>query len=183
LFASLYRTLGTIIMNKIAETEYNKIRNDPWIKELIDEWLIPEINKSDSERFKKKQALMKLNKDLLDELQKKAENIRSCLVNESELSKILGIDPIRVECGIAIIKQYYKDTVEDRRASSKKPIFSVLYIIFNSLADMGLGQTQQVDFIYNLYKENNFENYATANENIKKALQDRIRKDQEKAMK
>ena len=164
-------------MKKLTETEYNNIRNDPWIKELIDEWLIPEINKSDSERLKKKQALMKLNKDLLDELQKKAENIRSCLVNES------GIDPIRVECGIAIIKEYYKDTVEDRRASPKKPIFSVLYIIFNRLADMGLGQTQQVDFIYNLYKENNFENYATANENVKKALQDRIRKDQEKAMK
>jgi len=53
LFASLYRTLGTIIMNEITETEYNKIRNDPWIKELIDEWLIPEINKSDSERLKK----------------------------------------------------------------------------------------------------------------------------------
>jgi hypothetical protein len=40
-------------MNEITETEYNKIRNDPWIKELIDEWLIPEINKSDSERLKK----------------------------------------------------------------------------------------------------------------------------------
>ena len=49
---------------------------------------------------------------------------------------------------------------------------------------MGLGQTKQVDFIYTLYKENNFENYATAkNKDVKKALRDRIRKDQEKAVK
>jgi len=49
---------------------------------------------------------------------------------------------------------------------------------------MGLGQTRQVNFINTLYKENNFENYATANnEIIKKALWERIRKDQERALK
>jgi len=168
---------------KLTKSEYNKIRNDPWIKELIDEWLIPQINKSDSERLKDKQASMKWDQELSNELLKKAENIRSSLVNEPELSRILGIDPIKVERKIAIIKEYYKTTVENRRASPKKPIFSVLIFIFNRLADMGLGQTQQVDFIYTLYKENNFENYATTNEDVKKALRDRIRKDQEKAMK
>ena len=168
---------------KLTKSEYNKIRNDPWIKELIDEWLIPQINKSDSERLKDKQASMKWDQELSNELLKKAENIRSSLVNEPELSRILGIDPIKVEHGIAIIRKYYKSTVENRRASPKKPIFSVLILIFNRLADMGLGQTKQVDFIYTLYKENNFENYATTNEDVKKALRDRIRKDQEKAMK
>jgi len=169
---------------KLTKSEYNKIRNDPWIKELIDEWLIPQINKSDSERLKNKQALMKRDQELSNELLKKAENIRSSLVNDPELSRILGIDPIKVERGITIIRKYYKSTVENRRASSKKPIFSVLYIIFNILADMGLGQTKQVDFIYTLYKENNFENYATVkNKDVKKALRDRIRKVQEKAMK
>ena len=169
---------------KLTKSEYNKIRNDPWIKELIDEWLIPQINKSDSERLKNKQALMKRDQELSNELLKKAENIRSSLVNDPELSRILGIDPIKVERGITIIRKYYKSTVENRRASSKKPIFSVLYIIFNILADMGLGQTKQVDFIYTLYKENNFENYATSNdEDVIKGLRDRIRKDQEKAMK
>jgi|TARA_B100000315_G_scaffold65920_1_gene59844 hypothetical protein len=168
---------------KLTKSEYNKIRNDPWIKELIDEWLIPQINKSDSERLKDKQASMKWDQELSNELLKKAENIRSSLVNEPELSRILGIDPIKVERKIAIIKEYYKTTVENRRASPKKPIFSVLILIFNRLADMGLGQTKQVDFIYTLYKENNFENYATTNEDVKKALRDRIRKDQEKAMK
>ena len=169
---------------KLIKSEYNKIRNDPWIKELIDEWLIPQINKSDSERLKNKQALMKRDQELSNELLKNAENIRSSLVNDPELSRILGIDPIKVERGITIIRKYYKSTVENRRASSKKPIFSFLYIIFNILADMGLGQTKQVDFIYTLYKENNFENYATVkNKDVKKALRDRIRKVQEKAMK
>ena len=168
---------------KLTKSEYNKIRNDPWIKELIDEWLIPQINKSDSERLKDKQASMKWDQELSNELLKKAENIRSSLVNDPELSRILGIDPIKVEHGIAIIRKYCKSTVENRRASPKKPIFSVLILIFNRLADMGFGQTKQVDFIYTLYKENNFENYATTNEDVKKALRDRIRKDQEKAMK
>ena len=168
---------------KLTKSEYNKIRNDPWIKELIDEWLIPQINKSDSIRLQDKRSLMKQDKELLDELIKKAKGIRSSLVNEPELSRILGIDPIKIDNGLTILRQYYKSTVENRRASPKKPIFSVLILIFNRLADMGLGQTKQVDFIYTLYKENNFENYATTNEDVKKALRDRIRKDQEKAMK
>ena len=94
---------------KLTKSEYNKIRNDPWIKELIDEWLIPQINKSDSERLINKQALMKRDQELSNELLKKAENIRSSLVNEPELSRILGIDPIKVERGITIIRKYYTE--------------------------------------------------------------------------
>ena len=168
---------------KLSESEYNKIRNDPWIKDLIDEWLIPLIIKSDSERLKDKKTQMKRDQNWLNELLKNAKNIQTILLDDPELSRILGIELIKVEHGLTNLKKYYKYRVRDRRASPKKAIFSVLILIFNTLADMGLGQTKQIDFIYRIYEENNFENYATANENVKKALQDRIRKDQEKAVK
>ena len=99
-------------------------------------------------------------------------------------SKIeIDITKSKVEDRLTILMNY-KDRLKGERASTKREIFYILKIIFNTLADMGLGQTKQIDFIYRIYEENNFENYATAkNEDVKKALRERIRKDQEKAVK
>ena len=169
---------------KLSESEYNKIRNDPWIKDLIDEWLIPLIIKSDSERLKDKKTQMKRDQNWLNELLKNAKNIQTILLDDPELSRFLEIDitKSKVEDRLTILMNY-KDRLKGERASTKKEIFYILKIIFNTLADMGLGQTKQIDFIYRIYKENNYENYDTADGDQEKALRERIRKDQEDAMK
>ena len=169
---------------KFSKSEYNKIKNDPRISLWIDDWLIPIISISDSERLIINQSARKRNQESISEWIKSVKKIQTILLDDPELSRFLEIDitKSKVEDRLTILMNY-KDRLKGERASTKKEIFYILKIIFNTLADMGLGQTKQVDFIYTLYKENNFENYATANENVKKALQDRIRKDQEKAMK
>ena len=169
---------------KFSKSEYNKIKNDPRISLWIDDWLIPIISISDSERLIINQSARKRNQESISEWIKSVKNIQTILLDDPELSRFLEIDitKSKVEDRLTILMNY-KDRLKGERASTKKEIFYILKIIFNTLADMGLGQTKQIDFIYRIYEENNFENYATANENVKKALQDRIRKDQEKAVK
>ena len=170
---------------KLSKSEYNKIKNDPRISLWIDDWLIPIISISDSERLIINQSARKRNQESISEWIKSVKKIQTILLDDPELSRFLEIDitKSKVEDRLTILMNY-KDRLKGERASTKKEIFYILKIIFNTLADMGLGQTKQIDFIYRIYEENNFENYATAkNEDVKKALRERIRKDQEKAVK
>jgi len=170
---------------KFSKSEYNKIKNDPRISLWIDDWLIPIISISDSERLIINQSARKRNQESISEWIKSVKKIQTILLDDPELSRFLEIDitKSKVEDRLTILMNY-KDRLKGQRASTKKEIFYILRIIFNTLADMGLGQTKQIDFIYRIYEENNFENYATAkNEDVKKALRERIRKDQEKAVK
>ena len=161
---------------KLSKSEYNKIKNDPRISLWIDDWLIPLINMSGTDRLIINQAAIKRDQEYLSESIKNVKKLRSILINDPGLSRLLGIDPTNSRFE-GILTHFLKqnDHFKGKRSSQKKEIFFVLKIIFNYLADMGLGQTKQVDFIYTLYKENNFENYATAkNKDVKKALRDRI---------
>ena len=170
---------------KLSKSEYNKIKNDPRISLWIDDWLIPIISISDSERLIINQSARKRNQESISEWIKSVKKIQTILLDDPELSRFLEIDitKSKVEDRLTFLMNY-KDRLKGQRASTKKEIFYILRIIFNTLADMGLGQTKQIDFIYRIYEENNFENYATAkNEDVKKALRERIRKDQEKAVK
>tara|TARA_B100000809_G_C15041120_1_gene495541 strand:+ start:319 stop:843 length:525 start_codon:yes stop_codon:yes gene_type:complete len=170
---------------KFSKSEYNKIKNDPRISLWIDDWLIPIISISDSERLIINQSARKRNQESISEWIKSVKKIQTILLDDPELSRFLEIDitKSKVEDRLTFLMNY-KDRLKGQRASTKKEIFYILRIIFNTLADMGLGQTKQIDFIYRIYEENNFENYATAkNEDVKKALRERIRKDQEKAVK
>ena len=170
---------------KLSESEYNKIKNDPRISLWIDDWLIPIISISDSERLIINQSARKRNQESISEWIRSVKNIQTILLDDPELSRFLEIDitKSKVEDRLTFLMNY-KDRLKGQRASTKKEIFYILRIIFNTLADMGLGQTKQIDFIYRIYEENNFENYSTAkNKDVKNALRERIRKDQEKAVK
>ncbi len=169
---------------KFSKSEYNKIKNDPRISLWIDDWLIPIISISDSERLIINQSARKRNQESISEWIKSVKKIQTILLDDPELSRFLEIDitKSKVEDRLTFLMNY-KDRLKGQRASTKKEIFYILRIIFNTLADMGLGQTKQIDFIYRIYKENNYENYDTADGDQEKALRERIRKDQEAAMK
>ena len=170
---------------KLLESEYKELRNDPRIKEWIDDWLINLINTSSSERMEANRSSIRFNKKSLDAMVEKINSIRSMLTEDPELFEWLsiGIDRSNIDEKLSWLKEF-QEQKNNQRASSKKGIFHVLWIIFNSLDEMGWGQTKQIDFIFRIYKENKYENYADAkDDNQIKALRERIRKDQEKAVK
>ena len=169
---------------ELTEQEYKKIRNDPIIKSIIDDELIPLITKSNSKRLIDNQASKKRTEAWENEWIKNGERIQSILEHDPLQSQWFGIDIIKevLVARLTFLKRH-RDWLKNRRASPKKEIFLLLMPIFYSLAEMGLGQTKQIDFIYRMYKENNYENYDTADGDQEKALRERIRKDQEAAMK
>ena len=160
-----------------------EIKNSPSIKPLL-ELLIPFLSMTIEKRLESDQEYRKRQKKWLEEYISDADQVWSVLANNKNLSEYLGINPTEIPKKIKPFKDYIRYEFKKKRASTKKRMFEILKPIFLNLTDMGLGQTRQVNFINTLYKENNYENYATANnEIIKKALWERIRKDQERALK
>lgn len=114
-------------------------------------------------------------------------SIRS-FYEDKKLTRIWGTNREILASWLRVEEEFYQE-LKKTRSGKLKPFEHEFFRLFWALEDMGFGQTKQIQCIYDLFVEFNFEDYGKETYEEKKDLligepeqKDRIRKIQEKAM-
>ena len=150
-----------------AKKDYQNIRSDREIAAAL-EMLEIILSKSESE-------LLKYSKEILDSNKKQFKDWKNILTNNPQLVTSLGIGDKLVEI------EKINDDLQNKRASSTKPIKEIKKSLFWRMEDLSYKPIQQQKFIYDIYAENGFDAYAANKDSPYKPLLDRIEQDQKKA--
>ena len=141
------------MQTRITDMEFQHIRNLPRIKPVLDS-MIPFIEMRSEERLKFSQAtreyIIKRNSDLIEKL----ESIRG----DKELCQLLSIDSKHLDW-VVRFHQSELNHLKKQRSSPLGRNYLYLWHIFEELERMGYGQSKQVNFVYRLFFEYNFEDY------------------------
>jgi len=162
----------------MTDEEYKRLKNDSYIKPYID-LLVPLLRMSDDDRLERNRKIMDIHKSIIKGWIKKSKNVYHILANDRGLADYLEINIEKLGEKIRPLTEMYKNEVKGKRAGRQKEIYKLLRIIFEDLKDRGLDNVDQDDFVYRLFRENDFENFGKSKWNL--ALADRIRKMREKA--
>ena len=152
-----------------AKKDYQNIRSDREIAATL-EMLELILSKSQSE-------LLKYSKEILDSNKKQFKDWKNILTNNPQLVTSLGIGDKLVEI------EKINDDLQNKRASSTKPIKEITKSLFWRMQDLSYEPIQQQKFIYDIYAENGFDAYAANKDSPSKPLLERIEQDQKKAKK
>lgn len=166
----------------LPKNEYEKLKSHKSIKPFI-AILIDVISLEDDELLEISRLTTNDENETVGSFRKKTAEIINIIRSENRLDEDLSIDLKQLETKLEHLNNRYS-TLINRRAREKKPIYDLIKIIFWKLDAMNIGQTKQIKFIYTLYYNNNYQNYRNATtEDAQFALFERIRKDQERAIK
>lgn len=137
-------------------------------------------------------TLLGMEKDTYIDKIRRATKISRIVNSNKSFADDFGIDIDKLDKSLSANIKYFNAEMKKKRANPNYIIFGYHEFIFCNLQRYGYGQTKQVNFMYDLYMECDFQGcksrltsvlYKSMRDKLRKALKDRIRKSQEKFMK
>lgn len=137
-------------------------------------------------------GMLKLEKDAYEEKISNAIKIIHIVGKNNLFAADFGIDINKLKKELGATVRKYKKEIKNRRANPHYLIFIYHRFIFHNLQYLGWGQTQQVNFMFDIYMECDFQGYKARinaiptefmKNRISNSLKGSIRKSQEKALK